>query len=134
MGWAIHSDNRLTTSAAEFHKLKAPRALRDRTLFIECPNFPVMDAKTARFIAVSRLSDAAIGGCDKIVVRGKVWHYDFKTAEINQSIRKKFGRRTGMVQNPLETVCAGSFYDESRKLWSVPQKYEVKETIKFPAR
>jgi hypothetical protein len=80
-----------------------------------------------------RLSDAAIGGCGKIVVRGKVWHYDFNTRDLNNAIKRRWGRRSGIVQNPLETVLSGSYYDTSRQLWAVPQGYGAKETIKFPA-
>jgi hypothetical protein len=71
-----------------------------------------------------------------------VWHYEFKTHELNNRIKKKWGGRTryGMVQNPLETVLAGSFYDESKKLYQVPRSdpdtfpRNVRETVKFPAQ
>jgi hypothetical protein len=131
--WQIGKDNRVTPSVVENRQLRAPRQLTDRTLFIECPHFPVCDAKTAKLIAAMRLSDAAIGGCGKIVVRGKVWHYDFNTRDLNNAIKRRWGRRSGIVQNPLETVLSGSYYDTSRQLWAVPQGYGAKETIKFPA-
>jgi len=132
--WQIQSDNRVSGTADELHKLnRSRRLIAGKTLFIECPQFPVMDSKTACFIAEGRLSDAVIGQCEYIVVRGKVWKYEYKTLELNRRIQKVWGNRTGMVQNPAETICTGSFYDTTRQLWAVPSSYRVRETIKFPA-
>lgn len=133
--WQIHSDNRITTSGRELKSLKTPRRIiPDKILFIECPQFPVMDSKTAHFIAAGRLSDAVIGECGKIVVRGKVWHYEYKTLDLNREARRKWGNRTGFVQNPLETVMSGCFYDTTRALWSVPTNFNPpRSTTKFPA-
>ena len=129
--WQIASDNAVTPSLAEWRSLK-PRRLLDRTLFIECPQFPVMDGKTAHFIAAGRLSDAIIGQCDKIVVRGKVWHWDFKTVALNNEAKARYGER-GMFQNPVETqMVEGNFYDTTRQLYQVPRNYNVRESVKFP--
>lgn|SRR5262245_17525342 len=130
--WQISKDNQVKGTADELRTLK-PRTLKDRTLFIECPQFPVMDAKTAHFIAKGYLSNAVIGQCDKIVVRGKVWHYDFNTLDLNNRARMAWGNRSIMVQNPIEMQIAGNFFDETRQLWAVPGCYNVRETIKFPA-
>ena len=132
--WAIGKDNQIRPGIAEFKKLK-PRALTDRTLFIECPNSAVMGGQLAKLIAGMKISDALIGRCGIITVRGPRWHYSFKTHELNKEIRKQWGEREGMFQNPIESVQAGNFYDETRTLYQVPTGYPApKATIKFPTR
>jgi len=132
--WSIGKDNALGVNPYEMRRLKGRKHLTDRTLHVECPNYPVMDQKSAKIVATLALSDAAIGGCGIINVKGPRWNYEFKVRDLNGGIRRRFGNRVGMVQNPLEKQMAGCFYDQTRKLWAVPQRYSVKETIRFPAR
>lgn len=131
--WAIGKDNRVQANPYEMRRLKTRRRLTDRTLFIECPNYPVMDAQSAKLIAVYALSDAAIGGCGKIVVRGPRWHFEFDVAALNGGIKRRWGGRMGILHNPREKQAAGCFFDATRKLWQVPTGYKPREVIKFPA-
>ena len=128
----IKKDNRVITNPMEMTRLKSRRRLTDRTLHVECPNFPVMTAKTARLIAQFRITDAAIGGCGYILVKGPRWQYEFKTLDLNRHAQSMYGQRSGIREHPLETIAAGSFYDEIKGLYQVPLKYNVRETIKFP--
>lgn len=135
--WKIGRDNFVKGNPYEFRRLRGRHHLTDRTLHIECPNYPEMDVRSARAIAVMALSDAAIGKCGKILVKGPRWKYEFDTKTLNLGVQKKtFGgrllSRTGtMHQNPIERVLAGSFYDETRQIWAVPRSYNVRERIVF---
>ena len=129
----IKKHNEVISNPYEMTQLKSRRHLTDRTLHLECPNFPIMDAATAKLIAVYRLSDAAIGGCGRILVKGPRWQYEFDTKRLNNAIRRKWGRRSGVVESPFETKVMGSYYDETRQLWQVPAGFNKRETITFPA-
>lgn len=130
--WHIGKDNSLIVNPYELRQLKGRRKLTDRTLHVECPQYDKVDQKTARAIAVLAMPDAAIGNCGYINVRGQRWHYEFKVKDLNRSIQKKWGRRTGMVQSPMEKQLAGCYYDTTRQLWQVPSSFGKRETIKFP--
>lgn len=125
--WQIKKDNELVVNPYEMRRLKNKTRLTDRTLHIECPkDAPVMDAATAKMIAVMALPNAAIGKCSKINVRGSRWHYEFDVKSLNTGIQRKWGRRTGMAINPLEQQVAGAFFDETRQLYQVPREYNVR--------
>ena len=117
----------------EMRRLRGRRTLTDRTLHVECPNYPDVDARSAEAVAKMAISDAVIGGCGKILVKGPKWKYEFDTNALNDKVgTKTFGgripARVGMMfQNPLEKVVAGSFYDETKALWTVPRSYNVRE-------
>lgn len=130
--WFLGKDNAVKANPYEMRQLRTKRHLTDRTLHVECPQYDSVDQQTARVIAVMALPDAVIGGCGKINVRGKRWHYEFDTKTLNKDTARRGFNRMGIVQNPLEKVAAGSFYDTTRQLWAVPQNYGVRETIKFP--
>ena len=130
--WHIGKDNQVVANPFEWRKLKTRRYLTDRTAFIECPQYPEMNAESARLIATYYLSDAVIGKCGKVVVRGRRWHYEFDTITLNSGIKKQWRGRSGMLQNPIEKQLAGAFYDVTRKLYTVPENYNVRETLKFP--
>ena len=131
--WHLGKDNAVRANPYELRRLRTRRKLTERTLHVECPQYDQVDQTTARAIAVMALPEAAIGGCGYINVKGPRWRYEFKTKELNTSIRRRWGNRTGMVQNPVEKVQAGCFYDTTRKLWAVPRSYSAREVIKFPA-
>ncbi len=129
----IKKNNQVISNPMEMTELKSRRRLTDRTLHVECPNFKVMNSATARLIAQYRITDAVIGGCGYILVKGPRWQYEFGTKDLNNLARRMYGRRTGIREHPLETIAAGSFYDETKKLWAVPGKFgTARETIKFP--
>jgi len=133
--WDIGKDNTLRVNPYEMRRLKTKRHPTERTLHVECPNYPEMDQRSAHIVAKLALSDAAIGGCSIINVKGPRWNYEFRVDDLNGRIKKQWSKhRVGMFQNPVEKQIAGCFYDTTRKLWAVPQRYSVKETIKFPAR
>lgn len=131
--WNLGKDNFVKANPGEMRKLKTKRHLTERTLHLECKNLK-MEPWNARAIAIMHLSDAVIGGCGYINVRGPRWHYEFKTKDLNNEVRsRRIGRRMGMPMNPIEKISAGAFYDETRKLWQVPGGYETRETLRFPA-
>lgn len=132
--WDIGKDNTLRVNPHEMRRLKTKKHPTDRTLHVECPNYPVMDRKSAHIVATAALSDAVIGRCSIINVKGPRWNYEFRVDDLNGRIKKRWGERRGMFQNPIEKQIAGCHYDTTRKLWAVPQMYSVKETIRFPAR
>lgn len=132
--WKIGKDNSLTVNPYEMRQLKTRAKLTDRTLHVECPkDAPVMDAATAKMIAVMAMPNAVIGRCSKINVRGPRWHYEFDVRTLNGGIQRQWGRRTGMVQNPLEQQLAGCFFDETRQLFQVPPSYNVRERVRLTA-
>ncbi len=61
--WSIGKDNRVRENPYEWRQLRTRRRLTDRTMHIECPNYPVMDRPNAKMVAVLALSDAVIGHC-----------------------------------------------------------------------
>lgn len=132
--WQIGKDNQVRGSPFELRRLRRKVHLTDRTLHVECPQYPVMDAHIARAIAVLALSDAVIGRCGKILVKGPRWRYEFDTKGLNNFILARCGGRMGLVQNPIERQQAGSFYDTMRGLWQVPVSYGVRERKTFPMK
>jgi len=131
--WHIGKDNQVTVSPYEMRRLKTRAHSTERTLHVECPNYPEMDRRSAHIIAKLALSDAAIGGCSIINVKGPRWHYEFRVADLDARIKRRWGKeRVGIFQNPAEKQLAGCTYDVTRKIWAVPQRYSIKETIKFP--
>lgn len=130
-GWSISKDNQIRANPYEFRQLKTRRRLTGRTLNVECPNYPDVDQASARMIAELAKASAVIGHCGYITVKGPRWKYEFNVLDINGK-GKWWGQRVGgMMQNPIEMQMAGSSYDTSRPLWSVPQSFNVRERITF---
>lgn len=133
-GWSIGKDNKVRANPYEMRQLKTKRRLTGRTLNVECPNYPDVDQASARMIAEMAKASAVIAGCGYIMVKGPRWKYEFSLADINGQKGEWWGRRGGgMMQNPKEMQMAGSSFDTSRKVWTVPQSFNVREKITFSA-
>ncbi len=130
-GWSIGKDNKVKASPYELRQLRGKYRPTGRTFFVECPNYPDIDQTSARIIAELAKSGAVIGGCSYIVVRGPRWKHEFNVQDINGK-GKWWGKRPGMVQNPIEMQQAGSFFDTTRQLYQVPTSYNVREKKVFP--
>jgi len=135
--WNIGKDNQLTVNPYELRQLKTRRKLGDRTLNVECPNYQEVDQRSARFVAQMAITTAILGGCSKILVKGKRWRWEFDVRELNGTTGKDKGawwtKRPGMFINPLELQQSGTEFDTTRDLYQVPEKMEEKSTSEIPA-
>ncbi len=130
-GWSIGKDNKVKASPYELRQLKGKYRPTGRTLFVECPNYQDVDQTSARIIAEFAKSSAKIGGCSYIVVKGPRWRHEFNLMDLTGE-GKWWGKRPGMVENPLDLQQAGSFFDTTQQLHQVPPSFNVREKKVFP--
>jgi len=134
----IQKDNKVHVPGDEFFKLKEPKVVYEKRFVIG--NCPALDAygaehapELARLLASTYLGTAVANHCGYIQVKHKRWNYEFSVLELNRYAAKKFGNRTGCYTNEMDAVLAGGFVDTTKDVWQVPQRYNLRERITFPA-
>ena len=134
----IQKDNKVHVPGNEYLKLQEPKVVSEKRFVIGgCPALDVYGAEhtpeLARLLASTYLGTAIANHCGYIVVKAKRWHYEFNVLDLNRYAAKKFGNRTGCYTNEMDAVLAGGFVDTTREVWSVPQNYNLREHVTFPA-
>jgi len=134
----VQKDNKVIVPASEFRTLKGVKRVTPRKFIIgNCPALDRYGAEhvpeLAHLLAQMYLGQAVANGCGVIEVRHKRYHYDFTVKDLNRYAYKRFKTRSYLRENELETQLSGGFYDTTKEVYQVPQRYNLRERITFPA-
>ncbi len=134
----VQKDNKVIVPASEFKVLKGVKTVTPRKFIIgNCPALDKYGAESAprlaRLLAQMYSGQAAANGCGSVVVKHKRYNYEFSVKDLNRYAHKRYGTRSFLRENELETKLGGGFYDTTKEVWSVPRNYNLREHITFPA-
>jgi len=134
----MQKDNKVCVPGDEFRKLKEPKVVYEKRFVIgNCPALDFYGAEhapeLAKLLALTYKSSAVANHCGYIVVKHKRWTYEFSVLDLNRYAAKKFGNRQGSYTNEMDAVAGGGFVDTTKEIWSVPQNYNLRESVTFPA-
>jgi len=134
----VQKDNKVIVPASEFRTLKGVKRVTQRKFIIgNCPALDKYGAEhvpeLAHLLARMYSAQAVANGCGIIEIRHKRYHHEFMIKDLNRYAYNKFRTRSFIPENETETKLGGGFYDTTKEVYQVPERYNLRERITFPA-